>query len=77
MLRNVAAHLDVHPEPLRRLSDALTESIYPDEARQHDKGDLNPLGPCGSCMEWLKKVAEVNPDFKARIHECTSWLDCS
>jgi hypothetical protein len=25
--------------------------------------DLNPLAPCGSCKEWLKKIAEVNPDF--------------
>ena len=23
----------------------------------------NPLSPCGSCMEWLRKIAEVNPDF--------------
>jgi cytidine deaminase len=25
---------------------------------------LNPLDPCGACMEWLRKIAEVNPDFK-------------
>lgn len=25
---------------------------------------LNPLAPCGSCMEWLRKIAEANPDFK-------------
>ena len=25
---------------------------------------LNPLDPCGACMEWLKKISEVNPDFK-------------
>jgi len=24
----------------------------------------NPKAPCGSCAEWLKKVAESNPDFK-------------
>lgn len=24
----------------------------------------NPMSPCGSCLEWLKKVAEVNPDFR-------------
>ena len=28
--------------------------------------DVNPLDPCGACQEWLKKVAEVNPGFKAR-----------
>lgn len=22
------------------------------------------LGPCGACTEWLRKVAEVNPDFR-------------
>ena len=26
--------------------------------------DLNPLKPCGTCTEWLKKIAEVNPAFK-------------
>lgn len=25
---------------------------------------LNPISPCGACNEWLKKIAEVNPDFK-------------
>ena len=25
--------------------------------------DLNPIKPCGACMEWLKKIAEVNPRF--------------
>jgi cytidine deaminase len=23
--------------------------------------DMNPLHPCGACLEWLKKIAEVNP----------------
>ena len=25
---------------------------------------LNPLKPCGACVEWLNKNAEVNPGFK-------------
>jgi hypothetical protein len=25
---------------------------------------LNPLAPCGACTEWLRKITEVNPDFK-------------
>ena len=25
---------------------------------------VNPLGPCGSCQEWLGKIAAVNPSFK-------------
>lgn len=24
---------------------------------------MNPLKPCGACLEWLKKIAEVNPHF--------------
>ena len=28
------------------------------------ENDLNPINPCGSCREWLKKIAEVNPKFK-------------
>jgi hypothetical protein len=24
---------------------------------------MNPLKPCGACNEWLKKIAEVNPQF--------------
>ena len=27
--------------------------------------DLNPLKPCGACKEWLNKISEVNPGFKA------------
>lgn len=27
------------------------------------ESDMNPLKPCGACNEWLKKIAEVNPDF--------------
>jgi hypothetical protein len=26
--------------------------------------DQNPLGPCGACMEWLKKIAEREPSFR-------------
>mmetsp|Transcript_41607 Transcript_41607/g.97407 ORF Transcript_41607/g.97407 Transcript_41607/m.97407 type:complete len:167 (-) Transcript_41607:848-1348(-) len=26
--------------------------------------DLNPLRPCGTCNEWLKKIAEPNPGFQ-------------
>ncbi len=29
-----------------------------------DPEDLNPLKPCGACMEWLKKIAEKNPEFR-------------
>ena len=26
--------------------------------------DINPIGPCGSCREWLGKIAAVNPSLK-------------
>lgn len=26
--------------------------------------DMNPLKPCGACNEWLKKIAEVNPQLR-------------
>ena len=29
-----------------------------------DDGGRNPISPCGACNEWLKKIAEVNPDFR-------------
>lgn len=32
--------------------------------------DIGPrLGPCGACTEWLRKVAEVNPDFRVVTFE--------
>eukprot|EP00899_Mesostigma_viride_P000388 jgi/Mesvir1/1034/Mv17560-RA.1 len=34
---------------------------------------LNPLSPCGACTEWLRKVADVNPDFKVITFQD---LDC-
>ena len=36
------------------------------------KTDLNPIAPCGACLEWLKKIAEVNPDFRVLMFEDTS-----
>jgi len=36
----------------------------PDELVDGRDVALNPLDPCGACMEWLRKIAEVNPDFK-------------
>ena len=33
---------------------------------------MNPLDPCGACMEWLKKISEVNPDFKVLTFTTTS-----
>ncbi len=32
----------------------------------------NPLPPCGSCSEWLKKINEVQPDFRVLMFRDTS-----
>ena len=42
-----------------------------------NKNHLNPLSPCGACLEWLKKIAEHNPDFKVIMFgdtDCKSIL---
>jgi len=33
---------------------------------------MNPLDPCGACMEWLRKISEVNPDFKVLTFTSTN-----
>ncbi|KAM3574424.1 hypothetical protein VYU27_003623 [Nannochloropsis oceanica] len=40
----------------RLSSEAMTITV--------DSEDLNPLRPCGACMEWLKKISEQNPEFR-------------
>jgi hypothetical protein len=32
--------------------------------KHRNEAGINPTSPCGSCNEWLKKIAELNPDFK-------------
>lgn len=42
-------------------------SIPLNKDRVEDKDDtvaLNPLDPCGACMEWLKKIAEARAPRK-------------
>lgn len=39
---------------------------------QVEGSDLNPIAPCGACSEWLKKIAEVNPDFRVIMFEDTT-----
>lgn len=36
------------------------------------KNHINPLGPCGACMEWLRKVAEATPDLRILTFEDVS-----
>ena len=35
-----------------------------EERSSRDRSSRNPIAPCGACKEWLKKIAEVNPDFE-------------
>jgi cytidine deaminase len=54
--------------PKHEVTDqALERTTSPD-----DEVALNPLDPCGACMEWLRTIAEVNPDFKVLTFTSTS-----
>eukprot|EP00300_Choanocystis_sp_HF-7_P014389 c18674_g1_i4.p1 GENE.c18674_g1_i4~~c18674_g1_i4.p1 ORF type:complete len:230 (+),score=55.54 c18674_g1_i4:298-987(+) len=46
------------------LSVTIPTSDPPTPGKTPDTIALNPLAPCGACQEWLKKVSEVNPDFR-------------
>jgi len=48
--------------PKINLNDTTTPSATSRVYEVHQQ-DFNPLKPCGSCAEWLKKIAAVNPDF--------------
>jgi hypothetical protein len=60
-------------EPNRQFSTLLTDELDAGSSLLHahvsartisvDESDMNPLRPCGACLEWLKKIAEVNPEF--------------
>jgi hypothetical protein len=52
------------PSKERRSSALLPRNVSDFRSLVLSKTDLNPLAPCGACKEWLKKIAEVNPDFK-------------
>ncbi|CAD7958719.1 unnamed protein product [Amoebophrya sp. A120] len=50
-------------------NSAASPSLWGSGANQpcnHRKmsGDLNPINPCGACMEWLRKISEKEPSFR-------------
>lgn len=45
-------------------------------AHGHVLDERNPINPCGSCNEWLKKIAEVNPEFKVITFTSTDCSTC-
>ena len=49
-----------------------SEANSPQAARPQPTGELNPIKPCGACTEWLKKIAEANPDFRVLMFEDSS-----
>lgn len=62
--QDVSVHMGTKPAGAARQSSLQrTSSICSVDTAQAPV-HLNPLPPCGSCSEWLKKIAEVNPDFK-------------
>lgn len=38
------------------------------QLQQPASADLNPLAPCGSCTEWLKKIAEARSQQQREAH---------
>ena len=64
-------------EYLRQQQQLETELLLMNIRREHHSGDdegRNPMNPCGACNEWLKKIAEVNPDFKVVTFTSTDCL---
>lgn len=58
---------------LRREEIKLVAVLSLPELGTDGKKANNPLGPCGACMEWLRKVADVTPDVRILTFEDT---DC-
>lgn len=58
---------------LKREEIKLVAVLSLPELNSQDKKANNPLGPCGACMEWLRKVAEITPDVRILTFENT---DC-
>ena len=64
---------------LRQQQQLEGELLWMKIRREHHSGDdegRNPINPCGACNEWLKKIAEVNPDFKVITFTATDCQTC-
>ena len=72
--RNAIGHA-LASNPCLKRSDLVAIAVLSVCLRKNDSNHLNPLSPCGACLEWLKKIAEYNPDFKVVMFgdtECKS-----
>ena len=78
----LAADQSVHRKDMLAVA-VLSVSLAPPDGSKVEQGGrastlevgdiaLNPLDPCGACMEWLKKISEVNPDFKVLTFTSTN-----
>ena len=64
---------------LRQQQQLEVELLLMKIRREHHSGDdegRNPMHPCGACNEWLKKIAEVNPDFRVITFTSTDCRTC-
>lgn len=52
-----------HP-PASPTANGKDKKLVWQNSQSSKKDHINPIAPCGACKEWLKKIAEVNPDFK-------------
>lgn len=72
----VASHAGSPPLFMGRSMPAVSaELVHKEGLGQGEHGSdvvLNPIAPCGACTEWLRKIAEVNPDFKIMTFADTS-----
>jgi cytidine deaminase len=72
--RNAIGHA-LASNPCLKRSDLVAIAVLSVCLDKNDSNHLNPLSPCGACLEWLKKIAEFNPDFKVVMFgdtECKS-----
>jgi cytidine deaminase len=57
-----------------RIGSHHAHEAHPDSVVLSD--ERNPINPCGACNEWLKKIAESNPDFRVVTFTSTDCSTC-
>ena len=63
------------PIKRRRLGSSFDKFLQDHQHKDnhhHHHNSSNPISPCGACMEWLRKIAEVNPTFRVVTFSDTS-----
>ena len=61
--------------PVSSESHSLSQENNQESKSCKKKHDLNPINPCGACMEWLYKITENEPNFRIitfESYECSS-----